>query len=78
MAMNRRLRIIALGVAAAGLAACGSAEDKAQATAAEPVPVTVAPVATIEAAERLEAGGVVAARESASMMVRSPDISLVT
>ena len=36
----------------------------------EPIPVTVAPVATIDTAERLEAGGVVAARESASISSR--------
>ena len=68
--MNRLLRIVALGVVAGGLSACGSAEDKAQAKAAEPVPVSVAPVATIDTAERLEAGGVVAARESASISSR--------
>jgi RND family efflux transporter MFP subunit len=70
MLMNRLLRIVALGVVAGGLSACGSAEDKAQAKAAEPVPVSVAPVATIDTAERLEAGGVVAARESASISSR--------
>jgi len=68
--MNRILRIVALGVVAGGLSACGGAEDRAQAKAAEPVPVTVAPVATIETAERLEAGGVVTARESASISSR--------
>jgi len=68
--MNRLLRIVALGVLAGGLSACGSAEDSAQAKAAEPVPVTVAPVSTIDTAERLEAGGVVAARESASISSR--------
>ena len=41
-----------------------------QAKAAEPVPVTVAPVAAIDTADRLEAGGVVAARESASISSR--------
>jgi RND family efflux transporter MFP subunit len=70
MAMNGLLRIVALGVVAGGLSACGSAEDWAQARAAEPVLVAVAPVATIDTAERLEAGGVVAARESASISSR--------
>src|SRR5688572_3740672 len=70
MAMNRLLGIVALGVVAGGLLACGSAEDRIQAKAAVPVPVTVAPVVAIETAERLEAGGVVAARESASLSSR--------
>src|SRR5687768_9090504 len=70
MAMNRLLRIVALGVVAGSLSACGSGEDQPQAKAGEPIPVTVAPVATIETAERLEAGGVVAARESASISSR--------
>jgi RND family efflux transporter MFP subunit len=70
MAMNRLLRILALGVMAGSLSACGSADDRVQAKAAEPVPVTVAPVASIETAERLEAGGVVAAPESASISSR--------
>jgi RND family efflux transporter MFP subunit len=70
MVMNRLLGIVALGVVAGGLSACGSGEDGAQAKVAEPVPVTVAPVATIDTAERLEAGGVVAAQESASISSR--------
>ena len=70
MAMNPRLLIVALGVMAGGLSACGRAEDRTQAKAAEPIPVTVAPVTTIDSAERLEAGGAVAARESASLSTR--------
>jgi RND family efflux transporter MFP subunit len=70
MVMNRLLQIVALGVVAGGLSACGSAGDRAQTKAAAPVPVTVAPVTTIDTAERLEAGGVVAARESASISSR--------
>jgi RND family efflux transporter MFP subunit len=70
MAMNRLIGIVALGVVAGGLSACGSGEERAQAKAVEPVPVTVAPVTTIDTADRLEAGGVVAARESASISSR--------
>jgi RND family efflux transporter MFP subunit len=70
MAMHRLLRIVALGVVAGSLSACGSGEERAQAKAAEPVPVTVAPVMTIDTTDRLEAGGVVAARESASISSR--------
>jgi RND family efflux transporter MFP subunit len=68
--MNRLLGIVALGVVAGGLSACGSGEDRAQAKSAEPVPVTVTRVTTIDTADRLEAGGVVAATESASISSR--------
>jgi RND family efflux transporter MFP subunit len=68
--MNRLIGIVALSVVAGGLSACGRGEDPPQAKAGEPIPVTVAPVATIDTAERLEAGGVVAARESASISSR--------
>jgi RND family efflux transporter MFP subunit len=70
MAMNRLFGIVALVVVAGGLSACGSSEDPVEAKAAEPVPVTVARVTAIDAADRLEAGGVVAARESASISSR--------
>ena len=68
--MNRLIGIVALSLVAGGLSACGRGEDRPQAKAGEPIPVTVAPVATIDTAERLEAGGVVAARESASISSR--------
>ena len=68
--MNRLLGIVALGVVTGGLSACGSGEDRAQAKAAESVPVTVTRVTTIDTADRLEAGGVVAATESASISSR--------
>ena len=68
--MNRLIGIVALGVVAGGLSACGRSEDPPQAKAGEPILVTVAPVATIATTERLEAGGVVAARESASISSR--------
>jgi RND family efflux transporter MFP subunit len=70
MVMNRLIGIVALSVVAGGLSACGRGEDRPQAKAGEPILVTVAPVATIDTAERLEAGGVVAARESASISSR--------
>ena len=68
--MNRLIGIVALSVVAGGLSACGRGEHPPQTKAAEPIQVTVAPVATIDTAERLEAGGVVAARESASISSR--------
>jgi len=70
MVMNRLIGIIVLGVVAGGLSACGGGEAPPQATVGEPIPVAVAPVAAIDTAERLEAGGVVAARESASISSR--------
>jgi RND family efflux transporter MFP subunit len=70
MIMNQLIGIVALSVVAGGLSACGRGEDRPQAKAGEPILVTVAPVATIDTAERLEAGGVVAARESASISSR--------
>jgi RND family efflux transporter MFP subunit len=70
MVMNRLIGIVALSVVAGGLSACGRGEDRPQAKAGEPILVTVAPVAAIDTAERLEAGGVVAARESASISSR--------
>ena len=70
MVMNRLIGIVALSVVAGGLSACGKGEDPPHAKAAEPIPVTVAPVATVNTAERLEAGGVVSARESASISSR--------
>ena len=68
--MNRLIGIVALSVVAGGLSACGRGEDRPQAKAGEPIPVTVAPVTAIDTTERLEAGGVVAARESASLSSR--------
>jgi RND family efflux transporter MFP subunit len=68
--MNRLLGIVALSVVAGGLSACGRGEDRPQAKAGEPITVTVVPVAAIDTAERLEAGGVVAAPESASISSR--------
>jgi RND family efflux transporter MFP subunit len=68
--MNRLLGIVALGVVAGGLSACDRGEDRPHAKAGAPILVMVAPVATIDTAERLEAGGVVAARESAVISSR--------
>ena len=63
--------IIALSVAAGGLSACGGREHASEAAKLhEPIAVTVVAVATVDTAERLEAGGVVAAPESASVSSR--------
>ena len=67
MFMNRLIGILALSVMAGGLSACGKGEDRPQAQAGEAIAVTAGPVVTTDAADRLEAGGVVAAQESAAI-----------
>jgi RND family efflux transporter MFP subunit len=67
--MKPPMGIIALSIAA-GLAACGGGEHAPEAKVQAPIAVTVAPVVAIETTERLEAGGVVAAQESASLSSR--------
>jgi RND family efflux transporter MFP subunit len=68
--MKRLIGIIALGLAAGGLPACGGGEHAPEAKAREPIAVTVVAVVSSDTAERLEAGGVVAAQESASVSSR--------
>ena len=68
--MTRLMQTIALFVVAGGLSACGRGEDRTQPKTGEPITVTVASVAAIDTAERLEAGGVVAARQSAAISSR--------
>jgi len=68
--MTRLIGIIGVGLAAIGQSACGSREDAPQGKTDEPIAITVAPVITRETTERLEAGGVVAARESAAISSR--------
>jgi RND family efflux transporter MFP subunit len=59
--------MIAVSLAAAGLAACGRGEPSPETLVQAAIAVTVAPVVTIDTAERLEAGGVVAPQASASV-----------
>jgi RND family efflux transporter MFP subunit len=61
--------IIALSLAVSGVSACGRSHDVPE-KAREPIAVTVVPVTAVETAERLEAGGVVAAQETASVSSR--------
>ena len=68
--MGRLTGIIALSLAAVGLSACAENEHAPDANAREPIAVTVAPVLASDTAERLEAGGVLAAQESASVSSR--------
>ena len=67
--MKGLIGTIAISVAA-GLSACGGREHAPAATTQAPIAVTVAPVVAIDTTERLEAGGVVAAPESASVSSR--------
>src|SRR5689334_19464299 len=60
------IAVIALSLAGGGLSACGG-EHVSDVKAREPIAVTVVPVVASDSAERLEAGGVVAAQESASV-----------
>ena len=68
--MQRLIRIIAFTLATGGLFACGGSEQPPDAKAQEPIAVTVIPATTIDTAERLEAGGVVAAKESVALSSR--------
>jgi len=70
-----RLSLIAGGVAVAvGLAlpACSTGAEKTAAGAQTPVPVRVATVALADIADTFEAGGVVQARTTATLMARIP------
>jgi RND family efflux transporter MFP subunit len=67
--MKPLIGIIAL-IVAAGSSACGGGEHAREPNADAPITVTVAPVVAIDGTERLEAGGVVAAQESASVASR--------
>jgi multidrug resistance efflux pump len=63
--------IIALSLAVSGVSACGGGSDHAPAeNAREPIDVTVVPVTAVDTAERLEAGGIVAAQEAAAVSSR--------
>jgi RND family efflux transporter MFP subunit len=68
--MKRLIGIIALGLTTGGLFACGPGERASDAKAQETIAVTVAPVVARDTAERLEAGGVVAAQETATISSR--------
>jgi RND family efflux transporter MFP subunit len=67
--MKRLIGLIALSLASGGLFACGG-ERAPEPPAQEPIAITVASVVAVDSAERLEAGGVVTAQESASISSR--------
>jgi RND family efflux transporter MFP subunit len=68
--MKRLPAIIAVSVLVCGVSACGSGDHPAADLASEPVDVTVAPVTVLDTTDRLEAGGVVAAQETAVVSSR--------
>lgn len=72
--MNRLGRLLTAAsvasLAAGGLAGCGASRPDAEPAAQAPVAVTTAPAAAIDLTERVEAGGIVAARESALISSR--------
>jgi multidrug efflux pump subunit AcrA (membrane-fusion protein) len=67
--MNRLAVLIAFLPAFAGIVSCGGSE-RAPEQQRQPVQVTVVPVTTVQTTDRLEAGGVVAAQETASLSSR--------
>ena len=67
--MKSSLGVIAVTLAVS-LAACGRGEHASAPRAREPVAVSVGSVRAVDTAERLEAGGVVAAAQSASVSSR--------
>lgn len=68
--MKRLAGRIVVGLAASGLAACGGRDATRPARAPEPIAVMVARAISMDTAERLETGGVVAAEESATLASR--------
>jgi multidrug efflux pump subunit AcrA (membrane-fusion protein) len=68
--MKRLTQIIGLSFFVSGMSGCGASDHAPPETARDPIEVTVAAVTAVDTAERLEAGGVVAARETASVSSR--------
>jgi RND family efflux transporter MFP subunit len=68
-AMKALIGIIVVSLSA-DLAGCGRKEPSPKDNGQPPIAVTVAPVVTLDTAERLEAGGVVASQETASVSSR--------
>jgi RND family efflux transporter MFP subunit len=68
--MKRLIAIIALSLAASSPSACGGNDHAPEGKPQPPIAVTLAAVVSVDTTERLEAGGVVAAQESASLSSR--------
>lgn len=67
--MKRLAVVIACLPAIAGVVSCGG-KERAPEEQRQPIQVTVVPVTTLQTTDRLEAGGVVAAQETASLSSR--------
>jgi RND family efflux transporter MFP subunit len=68
--MKAPAAIIAFSLAVSGVFACDGSDHAPAGHARDPIGVTVVPVATVDTAERLESGGIVAAHEAASVSSR--------
>jgi HlyD family secretion protein len=68
--MRRLTTIITFSVLGSGVSACGAGDKATVDLTRQPIAVTVVPVTAVETPERLEAGGVVAAQETASVSSR--------
>jgi RND family efflux transporter MFP subunit len=68
--MKRRTAIIAIVLAAGGLSACGGREAAPPERVRGAIDVIAVPAATLETAERLDAGGIVTAQETATLSSR--------
>jgi RND family efflux transporter MFP subunit len=68
--MKRLTAIVVFGCAVGGAAACRTGTQESATASRQPVSVTAAPVVAMESAERLEAGGVVTAPQTATLSSR--------
>jgi RND family efflux transporter MFP subunit len=68
--MKRLTGIIAFSLAVSGMSACSGRDHAPPERARDPIDVTVVPVTIVDTAERLEAGGIVAAQETATVSSR--------
>ena len=68
--MQRLTALIVLSLAAGGVSACRASDHDAAPDTRQPIAVTVAPARIVDTAERLEAGGVVSAIETATIASR--------
>ena len=69
-AMKRLTGLIGFSLVVSAIVACGGSDHAPPEAAPDPIAVTVMPVTAVDTAERLEAGGVVAAQEAASVSSR--------
>ena len=68
--MTRLTLLPVVSLAAIGLLACDASHDAAEPQTRKPISVTAVPATLVDTAERLEAGGIVSAQESALVSSR--------